>query len=88
MFKFFKKIAENFKTPEVKETQAQQVFKKTANKRKKAAPHVVKEARKVLRKKDYQVKHAMKNIEPWEKKEFFSVLRGMKKSAAKNRRNK
>lgn len=83
MFNFFKKIAESFTTPKVEETKAEKVFKKTASKRKKAAPHIVKEARKVLRKKNYHVKHAMEHIQPWEKKEFFSVLRGMKKSAAK-----
>ena len=85
MFKFLKKLAENF-TPKVEENKAEKVFKKTAKKRKQAAPHVIKEARKVLRKKNYQVKHAMKNIEPWEKKDFFSVLKGMRKSAAKNRK--
>ncbi len=85
MFNFFKKLAENFKSkPEP--TKADKVFKKTANKRKKAAPHIVKEARKVLRKKNYHVKHAMENIKPWEKKTFFSVLKGMRKSAAKHRK--
>ena len=63
MFNFFKKIAESF-TTQPEETKAEKVFKKTAHKRKKAAPHVVKEARKVLRKKNYHVKHAMENIQP------------------------
>ncbi len=85
MFKFLKKLAENF-TPNVEETKAEKVFKKTAKKRKSAPPHVIKEARKVLRKKNYHVKNAMENIEPWEKKAFFSVLKGMRKSAAKHRK--
>jgi|TARA_B100000073_G_C23696383_1_gene558528 hypothetical protein len=85
MFKFFKKLAENF-TVTPKPTKAEKVFKKTAKKRKPAAPHIIKEARKVLRKKNYHVKHAMENIKPWEKKDFFSVLKGMRKSAAKHRK--
>ena len=64
MFNFFKKIAESFTTPKPEETKADKVFKKTAHKRKKAAPHIIKEARKVLRKKNYQVKNAMENIQP------------------------
>jgi len=63
MFKFFKKIAESFtKKPEA--TKAEKVFKKTSSQRTKAAPHIVKEARKVLRKKNYQVKNAMEHIQP------------------------
>ena len=86
MFNFLKKLAETF-VPKVEETKAEKVFKKTAKKRKNASPHIIKEARKVLRKKNYNVKHAMENIKPFEKKEFFSVLKGMRKSASKHRKN-
>ena len=63
MFKFFKKIAESF-TQKPEATKAEKVFNKTAKHRKTAAPHVIKEARKVLRKKNYHVKNAMENIQP------------------------